>query len=208
MPTKRLTDYDKSLLNSSVAGILQRLNRAADCPLVVEEIPGLLVASTPYAVREAVKLLEEECSTALQRHWTSSFHVADEENAYRVQSHYTAYAMDSARRLPPEHPKHDVILKWCKEQLANERMGLEARLDFESIVSACSSAGQLTTVLPFIVRFLPKKARQSLGGIERKSRWPKGLKLTKENIEQIHNALAIGSLLEDKPSAVFHAYLG
>jgi hypothetical protein len=94
---------------------------------------------------------------------------------------------------------------WCEEQTRNEKLSRDSINTFNNILRFSSSAGQLVRVLPFLGQFLPDKALNSLSGAERKSRWPKDLadeSSMREQIEQLHNALAIASLLDrETPSA-------
>lgn len=198
MGTKRLSQVEKNDIKDDVSLILSRFKFIAECPVASHAQFFELVETTrPDSLREAEKLVVNN-GGAINRSYGHSIMVGP----YRVSGsspslEYTYAAMP----LPHDHPLYSPLVKFCEEQLKNEETYEKAWGFFTSVLSNCSTAGQLVRVLPFIKQFLGETAAMSLAGAERQSRWPNvpwSEWTIRPLVQQLHDALALTSLITTK----------
>lgn len=201
MATKKLTQWDKRVLEEELENLLKRLLIAVEEP---PEFSGdtdsshiavdLLKSTIPTEDWDQLGRLDAKYSGAIRTSVMQRIRLKE----YTVSFRAFAPNVSSANlMLSEQHPDFERLYRFCKEEHEMATMHAAANKVGRSIVHHCSSAGQIVRVAPFIKDFLPAKAAKSLEDAERMPRLPTKLAVSREELEQLHNALAISAVLPE-----------
>lgn len=201
MPTKRLSDYDRTRIHRSFGAVSRRALNSKPFPLTEEEIPEF-----------GISLLEPkvaECYTYLQEFGVDLVRVSAYHPDFRIRSDTREFEVNMYRVSMPKdglvvlenHPRYTEILAWAMHYHEIEKKVVSGNQYLRTVVNSCTSLGQIKRVLQDeIIRFVPERMQRHFAGAERQSRIPRGFTPDRERLEELANILAIGSLSpEEKP---------
>lgn len=206
MPTKRLTDYDRSRLNDPIRNLLKRLMHAAETPACMvgdKKQQRLLRATWPDDIRSRIEWLEDNSKDSLARESHPRIYIRSNEErdiCYQVSFYNIRGRNVKPGFLPEDDVDFAAVQEFCRQDLENNRRYNEAARTFSNVLGHCTSAGQMVRVLPYIEQYMPKRVRESLLDAERKSRWPKDLPAAYElrpAVNELKTTLAMCSLLPE-----------
>lgn len=210
MPTLRLTDSDRSWIVSSFILPLQRCTNSLPFPIQeTNDIVEWARDCTPTKLWDAWEYLTDNCSSTVTSlgYSKTAFVETDDGtgNKYRIY----LYGGDTGK-WPHYEPTckegnlhYEEILEWAKQYAHVQEQVDEATRYMQKGVWACTSAGQVARIFPEnVLRFLPSKAKSTLGNAERKSRVPSGFEINHETCDLLERMLALGTISPDNQEGV------
>lgn len=203
MPSKRLTDWDKSTICRRTDVVLERLHWVDEVPIKANQVIELLIEATPTNVLTAMRMLKDASEGNVLK-TTYRHTILAEDQTFTLHSP-TSMPMVQRRVLHGDHPMCAVLAAYTRARRDNVTLAKTTSQFIRSVVVNCTSAAQVNRVLPFLVDKMGPGVADTLAGVERRSRWPSKLasyEELKSHIEEAHNALTIASLLPEEPSDV------
>lgn len=198
MPTQRLSDTDKSWIESQFDQVLNRANNNKPFPVSEEDIPEWVFSTLPDSVAEAWKVCRQfDQRLVMTAGYYFNIEVICKDN---IGKYYLR--CEEIGNVPNHKPVidegsmwYEEVLNWCDETHALSEKVHEAELYLESAIYSCTSAGQIARILPDdCLRFVPNTVLSSLQDAERKSRIPRGFKPDEEKAGLLLDMLALGSI--------------
>jgi hypothetical protein len=198
MPTKRLTDHDKSWTEHQYTRVFTKAINAHEFPLKKEEIRDWFIDSMPSSIASAYREVFDFNKNLLSTSgYCSYFKIYLPEKT----GYYSCTAMDIGH-MPHFEPKflegsshYDEVIKWAAQYWTTNEKIKAVHEYVEAAIYACTSAGQLQRVLPEeSLRFLPGEVASTFKHAERKSRIPRDFAVNKHMEELLMEMLALGSI--------------
>ena len=199
MPTLRLGDTERSSIMSNFTRVLSRAANNKQFPLTEDDITEFGYSMLEPRIAKYYEFLRDEATDLTSASmWNPSFKVRDAEHVYVIAIHQETLPKDGLL-LTDDHAMYGPILKWSQEQWAIENQITEAERYLYHVVENCCSMGQIYRVIPDdVLRFVPEYMQKSLRHAERRSRWPSSLENEPDKLNQLANALALGSISPDE----------
>jgi hypothetical protein len=199
MPTRRLSDWDKSNLVDEFERILDRWKNAQPFPIEEANLRNWLLSLLPRDVESAYRLLMRTDKSMVQDCISYTSLTLDTlEGQYWINVNIwnsdekfpnTLYQLDTDDYAFVE------VLEWARLYHATGHNARAAYDYVQELVWSCTSAGQVDLLLPEEVKqYIPSSMVSSLKGAERKSRVPRSFERDEEAERIFINALAVGSL--------------
>lgn len=203
MPTQRLSDSDKSWIDSQFSGVLVQAGNNIKFPIATdEELKQWVLDTMPDHIRKPYETLKENAPRMLRDgNWCNYGDLIAPEGSYSLSFN------SSSDEFPPNYKPviteetdlYDEILTWARDYHTVQRQVNKCRRYISRAIEECTSAGQIARIFHGdILRFLPHSTLSSLQYAERKSRVPRGFTIDPEMTEMVANTMALGSVCPDR----------
>lgn len=202
MPTQRLSDSDKSWIESCFSGVLVQAGNNIKFPLEEDDLKDWVLDTMPKHIRKPYEALRENAPRMLRSAGYCNYAVL-----YTPEGEYELCFNGLQEHFPPEYkaeigddnPIYDDIVDWARDYRKIQKQVNRCRQYVAHAIDECTSAGQIARIFHGdILRFLPPATLSSLGDAERKSRVPRGFEIVPEMTELVANTMAIGSVCPDR----------
>ena len=206
MATLRLGDPERNSINDAFNRVLERASKNKPFPLKEDEIKNFGLSLLPHKAADAYKYLYENDRDLVR---TVGYHPcfeirsepidpskSMERAVYSIELAGSGYIFPkNGLTVETTHPRYAEILAWADHYCEMDELVSKSLKTLYHVTASCSSAGQIKRVLQHeILRFLPENVSSSLAHAERRSRIPKDLNVSKEELETVANTLTIASL--------------
>ena len=194
MATARLSDYDKGKIIRNFNVILNQVTNNKEFPIADEDMMAWGIRQMPKDLRIPYKYLMEHANHLVKTAtYNASFYISSDNYKYEV-SHYATWPCKNIT-IKVTDPLHKDVLEWVEWYYDMLKKIQAANRYQHGAIHSCTSAGQITRILPpEVIRFLPNKISTTLGDAERKSRIPRGFHHDENELENLLQMLALGSL--------------
>lgn len=202
MPTQRLSDSDKSWIESQFSGVLVQAGNNIKFPIELDDLKEWVVSTMPDHIRNPYETLLENAPRMLRDASYCSYGVL-----YAPEGEYELCFNGNSDHFPPNYkieigdddPMYDAIRDWARDYHTIQVQVNKCRRYIASAIEECTSAGQIARIFHAdILRFLPHSTLSSLEYAERKSRVPRGFTINPEMTEMVANTMALGSVCPDR----------
>ncbi len=194
MATARLSDQDKGTIVHNFNAILTRVTNNKVFPLADEDMYAWGIRQLRKEIREPYEFLIERAKYLVSvASYNTSFFIESSEYRYEV-SHYAKWPCKSLT-IRETDPLHKAVLAYVEWYYDSINTTQAANRYQHNAIHCCTSAGQITRIFPpEVIRFLPDNIVGTLGDATRKSRIPESFSPNEEELENLMQMLALGSI--------------
>lgn len=206
MPTQRLSDSDKSWIESCFTSVLVQAGNNVRFPVEEKDLKDWVLNTMPSHIRTPYETLRQNAPGMLRTASYCSYAVL-----YTPEGEYELCFNGLQDHFPPDYkpevgdddPNYDDIVDWARDYRKIQTQVNRCRRYIANAIEECTSAGQIARIFhQDILRFLPVATLNSLGDAERRSRVPRGFEIVPEMTELVANTLALGSVCPDSKQGI------
>lgn len=181
----RFRDGEAKTIRSKIEALADKYVYSEPFPVPDEDMMELITDTIPLNMQQCLAEIREFDRDILSE--SSHAYVAIEGVALNqsnipnpiarlsVRGTYADRFIDTGRRvLTKDSPHHEAAFKWLHETYERRTIITRLKRHLGTSFHACNTPGQLKTVFPALVEFLPERHIEALSRSVRATRWPTG----------------------------------